>query len=115
MRSRTITGSSAARAALAALAALAGACAPRQQLVVVPAAPAAVPVTNGAALRSGIVSVRVNGQDWNSRAPWEKLQPWTRTVTGLVVPGRRILVASTAFGNHILVEAQKLGSEERRQ
>jgi hypothetical protein len=34
-------------------------------------------------------------------------------VTGLVVPGRRILVASTAFGNHLLVEAQKLGSEER--
>ncbi len=72
-----------------------------------------VAVTTSAALRAGIVSVRVTGQDWNWRAPWEKLQPWTRTVTGLVVPGRRILVASTAFGNHVLVEAQKLGSEER--
>ncbi len=72
-----------------------------------------VAVTNGAALRAGIVSVRVTGQDWNWRAPWEKQQPWTRTVTGLVVPGKRILVASTAFGNHLLVEAQKLGSEER--
>jgi hypothetical protein len=34
-------------------------------------------------------------------------------VTGLVVPGRKILLASTAFGNHLLVEAQKLGSEAR--
>jgi hypothetical protein len=59
------------------------------------------------------VSVRVTGQDWNWRAPWEKQAPWTRTVTGLVVPGRRILLASTAFGNHLLVEAQKLGSDAR--
>jgi hypothetical protein len=64
-------------------------------------------------LRAGIVSVRVTGQDWNWRAPWEKQAPWTRTVTGLVVPGHRILLASTAFGNHLLVEAQKLGTEER--
>jgi hypothetical protein len=64
-------------------------------------------------LRAGIVSVRVTGQDWNWRAPWEKQAPWTRTVTGLVVPGRKILVASTAFGNHLLVEAQKLGTETR--
>jgi S1-C subfamily serine protease len=79
-----------------------------------PPSPAAVPVTaaNGH-LRAGIVSVRVTGQDWNWRAPWEKQAPWTRTVTGLVVPGQRILVASTAFGNHLLVEAQKLGSEAR--
>jgi hypothetical protein len=34
-------------------------------------------------------------------------------VTGLVVPGRKILLASTAFGNHLLIEAQRLGSEER--
>jgi S1-C subfamily serine protease len=64
-------------------------------------------------LRAGIVSVRITGQDWNWRAPWEKQAPWTRTVTGLVVPGRRILVASTALGNEILVEAQKLGSDAR--
>ena len=57
--------------------------------------------------------MRVTGQDWNWRAPWEKQAPWTRTVTGLVVPGPRILVASTAFGNHLLVEAQKLGAEAR--
>jgi hypothetical protein len=77
------------------------------------AAPAVAPVAGNGHLRAGIVSVRVTGQDWNWREPWEKQAPWTRTVTGLVVPGRKILVASTAFGNHLLVEAQKLGSEER--
>ena len=66
-----------------------------------------------ASLRAGVVSVRVTGQDWNWRAPWEKQPPWTRTVTGLVVPGQRILVASTAFGNPLLVEAQKLGGDAR--
>ena len=30
-----------------------------------------------------------------------------------MVPGRRILATSTAFGNPLLVEAQKLGSEAR--
>jgi hypothetical protein len=82
--------------------------------VVLPASPAMpVVVPNAAALRRGIVSLRVTGQDWNARAPWEKDAPWTRTVTGLVVPGRHILAASTAFGNHLLVEAQKLGGEAR--
>ncbi len=124
MRSPTTVGCSPrtrARAllALGAIAALA-ACAsarPAQAPVVVmtPAAAATtqVPVANAAALRAGIVSVHITGQDWNARAPWEKQSPWTRTVTGLVVPGHRILVASTAFGNHLLVEAQKLGSEAR--
>ena len=76
-----------------------------------PRAPA--PAAGNGHLRGGIVSVRITGQDWNWRAPWEKQAPWTRTVTGLVVPGRRILVASAAFGNHILVEAQKRGSDAR--
>ena len=76
-----------------------------------PAIPVAAP--SPAALRAGVVSLRVTGQDWNVRAPWEKQSPWTRSVTGLVVPGHRILVASTAFGNHLLVEAQKLGSDAR--
>jgi hypothetical protein len=73
--------------------------------------PVVVPI--GSALRKAVVSLRVTGQDWNARAPWEKLPPWTRTVTGLVVPGRHILAASSAFGNHLLVEAQKLGGESR--
>src|SRR5512141_3450923 len=73
-----------------------------------PAMPVVV-VPTSSVLRKGIVSLRVTGQDWNTRAPWEKQPPWTRTVTGLVVPGRHILAASSAFGNHLLVEAQKLG------
>jgi hypothetical protein len=108
---------------LAALALLAGGCAsaparpPAAPAVAAPAPatpasePAPVPAPGNASLRAGIVSVRVTGQDWNLRAPWEKQSPWTRTVTGLVVPGHRILVASTACGNSLLVEIQKLGSE----
>jgi hypothetical protein len=78
-----------------------------------PPPPAAELSAGNGSLRAGVVSVRVTGQDWNWRAPWEKQAPWTRTVTGLVVPGPRILCASTAFGNPLLVEAQKLGSEAR--
>jgi hypothetical protein len=122
MRSRTTASSS--RVALLAAVLSAAACAKAPARVAAPPPPpppapvAPVPpsipttATNGH-LRTGIVSVRVTGQDWNWRAPWEKLAPWTRTVTGLVVPGRRILVASTAFGNHLLVEAQKLGTDAR--
>jgi hypothetical protein len=75
-------------------------------------APVVVPATalNGN-LRSGIVRVVVNGQEWNWSTPWAKEAPWTRPVTGLVVPGHRILCASTAFGNELLVEVQKLGED----
>src|SRR5688572_27408231 len=76
-------------------------------------APALSAAASNGSLRAGVVSVRVTGQDWNWRAPWEKQPAWTRTVAGLVVPGRRILAASTAFGNPLLVEAQKLGSDAR--
>jgi S1-C subfamily serine protease len=118
MRSRT-TISCSRFVPLLAAAALAASCAgelrrPPTPVVAAPVRATPAPAATGnAALRAGIVRVRVTGQDWNWRAPWEKQQPWTRTVTGLVVPGRRILVAATAFGNHLLVEAQKLGSEER--
>jgi len=121
MRFRTTAARSPLAPALT-LAMVAAACAgarpqPRAALPPPPlAAPAPAdapqPVRNGA-LRGALVSVRVTGQDWNWRAPWEKQSPWTRTVSGLVVPGRRILAASTAFGNPLLVEAQKLGSEAR--
>ncbi len=126
MRSRTTTSSSRGRRAallLALAAAVAAGCASHAKPAAAPggvtvpapapAAPVVVPADAARALRAGIVSLRVTGQDWNWRAPWEKTPPWNRTVTGLVVPGHRILVASTAFGNHLLVEAQKLGSEER--
>lgn len=120
MRFRTTASSSRSVLALAAL--LAAACASAPPRVAAPGEPATpppatvapvAPTASNGHLRAGIVSVRVTGQDWNWRVPWEKQAPWTRTVTGLVVPGRKILVASTAFGNHLLVEAQKLGSEAR--
>ena len=119
MRFPATTGSDRLPFAAAALCVLAGcaSAAPKPAPVVVTALAAApattVVVSNPKALRTGIVSVRVTGQDWNVRAPWEKLPPWTRVLSGVVVPGQRILVASTAFGNHVLVEAQKLGSDER--
>ena len=116
MRSRTTASRSRATLVFAALVAAACASArPPASTPAVPPAPAAVaaPAASNGHLRAGIVSVRVTGQDWNWRAPWEKQAPWTRTVTGLVVPGPKILLASTAFGNHLLVEAQKLGSEAR--
>ena len=119
MRSRTTASSSRAILVLAVLVAAACASAPpRAASPSAPTPPAAAPPatadsTSNGQLRAGIVSVRVTGQDWNWRAPWAKQAPWTRTVTGLVVPGRKILLASTAFGNHLLVEAQKLGSDSR--
>ena len=64
-------------------------------------------------LRAGVVRVQVSGQDWNWKTPWAKQPPWTRLAMGLVVPGPRILCASTAFGNHLLVEVQKLGEDAR--
>jgi hypothetical protein len=64
-------------------------------------------------LRAGVVQVTVTGQEWNWQTPWAKQPPWTRPITGLVVPGRRILCASISFGNHLLVEVQKLGSDAR--
>src|SRR5512145_12916 len=110
---RSFTTVTCRRLALVAAGAAAGACAsakPAPVPIVVtqpaPAMPEVVPMAS--VLRRGIVSLRVTGQDWNARAPWEKLPPWTRTVTGLVVHGKHILAASSAFGNHLLVEAQKL-------
>jgi S1-C subfamily serine protease len=64
-------------------------------------------------LRAGVVSVRITGQEWNWKTPWAKQSPWSRTLTGLVVSGPRILVASSAVGNQILNEVQKLGLEAR--
>jgi hypothetical protein len=57
--------------------------------------------------------VTVSGQEWNWQTPWAKQPPWTRPITGLVVPGRRILCSSISFGNHLLVEVQKLDRDDR--
>jgi S1-C subfamily serine protease len=64
-------------------------------------------------LRSGVVRVQITGQEWNWKTPWAKQPPWTRPLTGLVVSGNRILCSSIAFGNHLLVEVQKLGRDAR--
>src|SRR5882672_3152381 len=64
-------------------------------------------------LAAGIVTVRVTGQEWNWKTPWAKQGPWTRSMTGLVVPGPRILVASAGLGNSLLFEVQKEGREAR--
>jgi hypothetical protein len=64
-------------------------------------------------LRAGVVQVTVTGQEWNWQTPWAKQPPWTQPITGLVVPGHRILCASISFGNQLLVEVQKLGSDAR--
>lgn len=69
--------------------------------------------TLNGSLRAGVVRVLVSGQDWNWKTPWAKQPPWSRPVTGVVLPGRRILCASIAFGNHLLVEVQKLGEGSR--
>ena len=70
-----------------------------------PTAPVARPMPPSTALnghlRAGIVRVVVSGQEWNWKTPWAKQPPWTRPVTGLVVPGRRILCASTAFAPQV--------------
>jgi hypothetical protein len=71
----------------------------------------AAPAAGLERLRHGIVSVRVSGQEWNWKTPWAKQAPWTRVVSGVVVAGRRILSADTAFGNHLLVEVQKPGRD----
>src|SRR2546427_10006098 len=64
-------------------------------------------------LEAGIVTVRVTGQEGNWKTPWAKQGPWTRTTTGLVVPGPRILVASAGLGNHGLIEGQRDGRDPR--
>jgi len=64
-------------------------------------------------LRAGVVTVRITGQEWNWKTPWSKQSPWTRTVTGLVVKGPAILVATPSLGNHLLLEAQKKGEDLR--
>lgn len=92
-------------------AALLAACAARSRPGTAAAAPAGPSPADR--LRAAVVSVRVTGQEWNWKTPWAKQSPWTRTLTGLVVDGPRILIASSAVGNHILIEVQKLGLETR--
>ena len=113
MPSRTTAGSRTAllAAVLASVVAPAGAFAQTEDT---PVSVAALPSTTlNQGLRSGVVHVLVSGQEWNWKTPWAKQPPWTRPIMGLVVPGHRILCASPAFGNHLLVEIQKHGEDAR--
>ncbi len=75
--------------------------------------PAPAPASPIERAKAGIVTLRVTGQEWNWKTPWAKQPPWTRTLTGLVVPGPRILVTSPAIGNQLLIEVQKMGRDQR--
>ncbi len=77
-----------------------------------PAATPSVPTPLERA-KAGIVTLRVTGQEWNWKTPWAKQPPWTRSLTGLVVSDHRILVSSPGIGNQLLIEAQKLGRDQR--
>lgn len=107
MRSRATAISSLALAALCSAATPASARPPAKEPAPLPAPS---PLERA---KAGIVTLRVTGQEWNWKTPWTKQMPWTRTLTGLVVPGARILVASPSLGNQLLIEAQKLGRDQR--
>jgi PDZ domain len=75
--------------------------------------PAPARAANDSAARASVITVRVTGQEWNWKTPWSKQSPWARTVTGLVVEGPAILVATPSLGNHLLLEVQKRGEDLR--
>jgi len=67
----------------------------------------------GDALRHAVVSLKITGQNWDYRSPWNKQSPWTASTNALVVQGRRLLAAGSTVGNRTLVEVQKNGDEKR--
>lgn len=60
-----------------------------------------------------IVSVVITSQGYDFSTPWAKQKPGTRWVSGLVVEGRRILIAAGSLGNYTLVQVQKDGLPKR--
>src|SRR5882724_7504291 len=101
MRSRVTGASDMARPSspFVVTALLLGACASAPPASLAAALPKAPPLKDR--LAAGIVTVRVTGQEWNWKTPWAKQGPWTRSMTGLVVAGPRILVASAGLGNSL--------------
>ena len=75
--------------------------------------PAPARAANDSAARASVITVRITGQEWNWKTPWSKQGPWARTVTGLVVEGPAVLVATPSLGNHLLLEVQKRGEDLR--
>jgi S1-C subfamily serine protease len=74
---------------------------------------APIPAPYADRLRKAVVSIRVSGQDFNYKQPWQKAAPTSRFANGLVVDGRRILVTGNNVVNATLIEVQKLGEEQR--
>jgi PDZ domain-containing protein len=62
---------------------------------------------------SALVIVHANGVDVDLDTPWGTGKPWTRQLTGLVVPGHRILVVGWGLRKLANVEIQKIGSQGR--
>ncbi|HXN30841.1 MAG TPA: hypothetical protein VN894_03225 [Polyangiaceae bacterium] len=60
-----------------------------------------------------VVVVQVDGVDVDWSAPWGSGKPWTRTLTGLAIDGRRILVSGWGLRNHRHVEVHKPGTIAR--
>ena len=76
--------------------------APPQQ----PAALARAAMTEDAVNR-GVVAVRATGQDDNYRTPWAKKPPWTRSASGIVVDGHRVLVGGRMLDHASFIEIQR--------
>jgi hypothetical protein len=60
-----------------------------------------------------LVAVHVDGVDVDWSAPWGTGKPWTRTLTGVVVDGHKILVAGWGLRRRRHIEVQKLGTAVR--
>jgi hypothetical protein len=60
-----------------------------------------------------LVVVSSDGMDVDWHAPWGTGKPWTRTSTGLVVEGQRILVVGWALRNAQHVAVQEQGASVR--
>ena len=94
---------------LVAAAALAGASSAHPSPPLAPPPPAPL----ASRFRASIITVRVTRQDWNWKTPWAKHAPWTLGTVGVVVPGRRILVAGGLSGQDVMVEVGKNGDPAR--
>lgn len=60
-----------------------------------------------------VVLVQVHGADVDWNAPWTQGSSWTRTLTGLVVAGHRVVVGGNGLRNGQQVEVQKPGAVSR--
>jgi hypothetical protein len=106
------------RVACVVLAAMQSACV-RAKTTAPPAAAIALPVASPAPPPAradssrAVVVIQADGADVDWSAPWGSGKPWTRTLTGLAIEGRRILVGGWGLRNQRHVEVQKPGAIAR--